>query len=156
MKKRTKIILLAVMVVLLGVTGYLNVVLNSSVKEPVPTQATTMSYFASYRQDREDRREQAILYYKAIAESPSSSKDAVDGANKAREALIARMDTELMVEGLIKGIGFNDCVITMSSKNINVLVDSKVLTEDEVVKIVDVVQEFLGTELKYIKVIPVE
>lgn len=30
MKKRTKIIILAVMVVLLGVTGYLNIALNNS------------------------------------------------------------------------------------------------------------------------------
>ena len=48
MKKRTKFIILGVMVVLLGVTGYLNVMLNNSVKKgDVPTQTTTASYFAS-------------------------------------------------------------------------------------------------------------
>lgn len=155
MKKRTKIIILAVMVVLLGVTGYLNVVLNNSVDE-VPTQTTTTSYFASYRQDRESRRDQELLYYQAIAESPSSTAEAIAAADQARIDLIAQMDKELVVEGLIKGIGFNDCVITMSSANVNVLVDADVLNETEVKQIVAIVQEQLGTELENIKIIPVE
>ncbi len=155
MKKRTKIIILAVMVVLLGVTGYLNVVLNSSTQD-VPTQTTTASYFASYREDRESRRDQELLYYQAIAESPDSSEEAVKNAEAAREALIAQMDKELVVEGLIKGLGFNDCVITMSTSNVNVLVDADTLTETEVAQIVAVIQEQLGTELKNIKIIPVE
>ncbi len=155
MKKRTKIIILAVMVVLLGVTGYLNIALNNSAQD-VPTQTTTASYFASYREDRESRRDQELLYYQAIAESPDSTAEAVQAANEARQALIEQMDTELVVEGLIKGLGFNDCVITMSTSNVNVLVDADTLTEAEVTQIVDVVQEHLGTDLKNIKIIPVE
>lgn len=155
MKKRTKIIILAVMVVLLGVTGYLNVALNNA-SQDVPTQTTTASYFASYREDRESRRDQELLYYQAIAESPDSTPEAVESANAAREALIQQMDTELVVEGVIKGLGFNDCVITLASSNVNVLVDADTLTETEVAQIVDVVQQHLQTDLENIKIIPVE
>lgn len=155
MKKRTKIIILAVMVVLLGVTGYLNVALNNA-SQDVPTQTTTASYFASYREDRESRRDQELLYYQAIAESPDSTPEAVASANAAREALIQQMDTELVVEGVIKGLGFNDCVITLASSNVNVLVDADTLTETEVAQIVDVVQQHLQTDLENIKIIPVE
>ena len=66
------------------------------------------------------------------------------------------MDKELVVEGLIKGLGFNDCVITMSTANVNVLVDAATLTEPEVAQIVAVIQEQLGTDLKNIKIITVE
>ena len=155
MKKRTKIIILAVMVVLLGVTGYLNVALNNA-SQDVPTQTTTASYFASYREDRESRRDQELLYYHAIAESPDSTPEAIQSANAAREALIQQMDTELVVEGVIKGLGFNDCVITLASSNVNVLVDADTLTETEVAQIVDVVQQHLQTDLENIKIIPVE
>ena len=155
MKKRTKIIILAVMVVLLGVTGYLNVALNNA-SQDVPTQTTTASYFASYREDRESRRDQELLYYQAIAESPDSTPEAIQSANAAREALIQQMDTELVVEGIIKGLGFNDCVITLASSNVNVLVDADTLTETEVAQIVDVVQQHLQTDLENIKIIPVE
>ena len=42
MKKRTKIIILSAMVLLLGLTAYLNVVLNNSVSDPgAPTTTTT-------------------------------------------------------------------------------------------------------------------
>lgn len=156
MKKRTKFIILGVMIVLLGVTGYLNVMLNNSVVDDIPTQTTTASYFASYREDRESRRDQELLYYQAIAESESSSAEAIKNADAARHNLIAQMDKELVVEGLIKGLGFNDCVITMSTANVNVLVDAATLTETEVARIVAVVQEQLGTELRNIKIIPVE
>ena len=88
MKKRTKIIILAVMIVLLGVTGYLNIALNNSVSD-TPTSTTTTSYFASYRQYREDRRDQMLLYYQGIAESENSTEEAVANANAAREALRA-------------------------------------------------------------------
>lgn len=155
MKKRTKIIILAVMIVLLGVTGYLNIALNNSVNE-TPTSTTTTSYFAAYRQDREAQRDQMLLYYQAIAESESSTPEAVTNANAAREALIAQMDTELIVEGLIKGLGYNDCVITMTSSNVNVLVDASTLTDNEVAQIVSIIQENLHLDLKNIKIIPVD
>lgn len=156
MKKRTKIIILAVMVVLLGVTGYLNVALNSSAKD-TPTQVTTASYFAAYRQDRESRRDQELLYYQAIAESPSSSAEAIKAADEARMALIKQMDKELVVEGLIKGLGFKDCVITLSSANVNVLVDVAKITDSEAAQIVAIIQEQIsGTPLKNIKIIPVD
>ncbi len=155
MKKRTKIIILAVMIVLLGVTGYLNIALNNSVDE-TPTSTTTTSYFAAYRQDREAQRDQMLLYYQAIAESESSTPEAVTNANAAREALIAQMDTELIVEGLIKGLGYNDCVITMTSSNVNVLVDAATLTDSEVAQIVSIIQENLNLDLKNIKIIPVD
>ena len=57
MKKRTKIIILSLMIVLLGVTGYLNIVLNNSVKN-VNANTTTASYFTSYRNDRSSTRDQ--------------------------------------------------------------------------------------------------
>ena len=64
MKKRTKIIILSVMVVLLGVTGYLNIVLNNSISPTTTT--TTTSYFVSYRNERETNRDQQMLYLDAI------------------------------------------------------------------------------------------
>ena len=41
MKKRTKIIIIAVMVLLLGVTGYLNVMLNKSVTQDKDSTTTS-------------------------------------------------------------------------------------------------------------------
>ncbi|MBR1890267.1 MAG: SpoIIIAH-like family protein [Clostridia bacterium] len=155
MKKRTKIIVLSLMVVLLCVTGYLNIVLNNSAKQ-TSTTVTTTSYFTSYRNDRSSTRDQEILYYDAIIDSESSSEEAVKSAQESKLALIATMEKELAVEGLIKFQGFSDCVISIKDNKVNVVVKCASLTENEVAQISTIVKEQLGTELKNIVIIPAE
>ena len=155
MKKRTKIIILSLMIVLLGVTGYLNIVLNNSVKN-VNANTTTASYFTSYRNDRSSTRDQEILYYDAIIDSASSSQDAIKAAEQAKLDLISTMDKELAVEGLIKALGFSDCVISISDPKVNVVVKCKSLTDNEVAQISTIVKEQLKTNLKNIVIIPAE
>lgn len=155
MKKRTKILILSFMVVLLGVTGYLNIYLNNSVKQ-TNTNVTTTSYFTSYRNDRSSTRDQELLYYDAIIESESSTEAAVKAAQDAKLKLIAMMDKELAVEGLIKAAGFADCVIAISDTKVNVVVKSADLTDNEVAQISTIVTEQLKTKLRNIVVFSAE
>ncbi len=157
MKKRTKIIIIAVMVLLLGVTGYLNVMLNKSVSSNGDdTTTTSSSYFQTYRTDRESTRDQQMLYYDAIITSETSSQEAIQNAENAKLDLIDQMEQELVVEGLIKAKGFADCVITISDSNINAVVKAGELTKSEVAQIVSVIQSELSVGIENIKIIPVE
>lgn len=156
MKKRTKIIIIAVMVLLLGVTGYLNVMLNKSVSNNNDGTTTTSSYFQTYRTDRESTRDQEMLYYDAIIASESSSEEAIKNAEEAKLALIDQMEQELVVEGLIKSKGFADCVVTISDSNVNAVVKAAELTSSEVAQIVSVIQTELSVGIENIKIIPVE
>lgn len=156
MKKRTKIIIIAVMVLLLGVTGYLNVVLNNSVSNSNNNTTTTSSYFQTYRSDRESTRDQEMLYYDAIIANETSSAEAIATAESAKLALIEQMEQELVVEGLIKAKGFEDCVVTISDTDVNAVVKSGELTEAEVAQIVEIIQSQLNISLENIKIIPVE
>lgn len=155
MKKRTKIIILSFMIVLLGATGYLNIVLNNSVKQ-TNTEVATASYFTSYRNDRESTRDQEILYYDAIIDSASSTEAAIAAAEQAKLDLISVMEKELAVEGLVKAQGFEDCVIAIADEKVNVVVKGSSLTENEVAQISTIVKEQLGTQLKNIVIIPAE
>jgi len=155
MKKRTKIIILSFMIVLLGVTGYLNIVLNNSVRETGTNVAST-SYFTSYRNDRESTRDQEILYYDAIIESSSSTEAAIASAEQAKLDLIKSMEKELAVEGLVKAQGFSDCVIAIADTKVNVVVKGTSLTENEVAQITTIVMEQLGTPLRNIIVFSAE
>lgn len=156
MKKRTKIIIIAVMVLLLGVTGYLNVMLNNSISNNNDNTTSTSSYFQTYRSDRESTRDQEMLYYDAIIASESSTAEAIATAESAKLALIEQMEQELVVEGLIKAKGFEDCVVTISDSDVNAVVKSGDLTETEVAQIVEIIQSQLNTSLENIKIIPVE
>ena len=155
MKKRTKIIIIAAMVLLLGVTGYLNIVLNNNIKQPDSTTTTT-SYFTAYRTDRESTRDQEMLYYDAIIGNETSSADAKKSAEDARLSLVTQMEKELVVEGLIKAKGFEDAIVTISGGNVNAIVKASELKANEVAQIVNVIQTQLNIDdIDYIKVIPI-
>lgn len=156
MKKRTKIIIIAAMVLLLGVTGYLNVMLNKSVSKVDDGSTTTSSYFQTYRTDRESTRDQEMLYYDAIIASESSTEEAIKNAENAKLALIEQMEQELVVEGLIKSKGFEDCVVTISDANVNAVVKAAELSSTQVAQIVEIIQSQLATSIENIKIIPVE
>lgn len=156
MKKRTKIIILSAMVLLLGITGYLNVVLNNSIKQDsTPTVTTSSNYFVTYRQDRESNRERELAYYQAIIDSENTSSEETSKAKETMLNLVAQIEKELVVEGLIKGIGFDDCIMTVTPQNINVVVKSNALTENEVAQIVSILQDELSASLENIKIMPV-
>ena len=54
------------------------------------------------------------------------------------------MEDELVMESIIKGLGFSDCAVTITDNNhINVFVNSSELTEDDLTRI------FYALELEY-------
>ena len=71
-------------------------------------------------------------------------------------ALIEQMEKELVTEGIIRGKGFEDDIVTSRSSNVNVFVKSAELTRDEVAQITAVVTEQLGVEIDKIIIIPSE
>ena len=157
MKKRTKIIIITVMVLLLGVTGFLNVMLNNSVSNSNNDNTqTTASYFQTYRSDRESTRDQEMLYYDAIIASETSTEDAIKSAEESKLALIEQMEQELVVEGLIKAKGFEDCVVTISGEIINAVVKASELSSAQVAQIVSILQAQFNVDIDNIKIIPVE
>ncbi|MDD3397557.1 MAG: SpoIIIAH-like family protein [Clostridia bacterium] len=155
LKKRTKIIILTAMVLLLGVTGYLNITLNGKVID-TGGNITAYNYFDSYRTDRGNIRDQAILYYDAIIASQNYSTEAKTVAEQNKIALIEEMNTELSLEYLIKGLGFDDVIVTTSANYINVIIKSGELTAPEVAQVVAVVTDQTDYGLSSIKIIPVD
>ena len=156
MKKRTKIIILSVMILLLGVTGYLNIVLNRQESEQPIVSTTTSSYFAAYRTTRESDRDQKMLTYDAIIASDSYSQEAKVNAENDKRALMNLISQELTVEGLIKAKGFDDCIVTIGDPRVNVIVKCDELDAPQVARIVDVLQGQLKVAIKNIKIMSVE
>lgn len=154
--KKKKIIILSVMVALLLVTGYVNVALNSSLSSSTQTNSTAVSanFYTTYRTEREATRTQEIQFYDSIIASATSSDDAKQEAEDNKMALISLMEKELVTEGIIRGKGFEDAIVTSSNTNVNVFVKSAELTSAEVAQISLVVTEQLGVEIDRIVIIP--
>lgn len=158
LSKKKKIIILTVMIALLLVTGYVNVALNSSLSSGVSqeTSGSTANFYTTYRNEREATRTQEIQFYDSIIASASSTEAAKEEASKNKFNLIAQMEKELVTEGIIRGKGFSDAIVSSSSSNVNVFVQSAELTSAEVAQITSVVTEQLGVEIDKIIIIPSE
>lgn len=159
LSKKKKIIILSAMVALLLVTGFVNVALNSSLPSgATQTNATTTTanFYASYRNERDATRTQEIQFYDSIIASTSSSESAKEEAEANKIALITQMEKELVTEGIIRGKGFEDAIVTSSSNNVNVFVKSAELTSVEVAQITSVVTQQLNVEIDKIVIIPSE
>lgn len=148
MKKRTKIIVLVAMMVLLGVTGYLNLTLNNRI---VDAQGQAVNYFTEYATTREQTRQREFLYYDSIINSQIATTQEKLEAHEKKMEIVANMETELTIEGLIKAKGFDDCVVTYSNSYINVIIKGELLRE-QVAQVVSIVKQQTNAHSDYITI----
>ena len=141
MSKKKKIIVLVSMVALLVLTGCLNYFLNRPKSSEADSNGTTMytDYFTSSRNDREQARNQTVMEYNAIIKSESASAEAKANAEKELAQLVAGMETEQRLETLIKALGYEACLGSVGAQNINVILKSEKLTDQEVAQILDII-----------------
>lgn len=157
LSKKKKFFIIGGFCLLLAVTGALNIILNNKiVKSNAGEAITTGNFFVTYRSDRQETRNQEVLYLDAIISSASSSADAKLAAETKRKEILALMEKELVLEGLIKAKGFDDVIVSTSNANINVIVKSAAMSDDEVAQIVDIIKGQTNYSLDNIKIIPVE
>ena len=154
--KKKKIIILTGMVALLVLTGVLNIVLNNTVGNAtnVSGENTYVDFFTSYRDYRTESREQSLLYYDEIIASASSSAEAKAEAEAAKLELTERMETELVLEGLIRSLGFEDAVVTSTTENLNVIVKCEELTGTQMTQIKEIVVSETGISTLNLRIIP--
>ena len=157
--KKKKIIVLTSMLVLLVLTGFLNITLNNNTQAVVNTSNTetisSESFFNSYRTERDTARNQEYMYYQVILDSANASESAKATAETSLAKLAATKEKELLLEGYIKSKGFEDAVVSFTENFVNVMVSADALSEAEVAQIVQVVQEQTSKSIDNIKIIPV-
>ena len=153
--KRKKIFVLISMVVLLVVTGYLNVALNK-VDNDLPTTTTTANFFTTCRADKIASRNYQLELYDSII-STSTDIDEISVAKAERAKIASRVESELVLEGLIASSGYEDVIVTTTDDSTNVFVKTSVgLNSDEVASILSILTTETGVLASNVKIIPVE
>lgn len=159
LSKKKKIFILTGMVALLVLTGVLNIVLNTTANAPsdsVNAGSEYTDFFTAYRVDRTTSREQSMLYYDEIIKSDQYSAEVKENAQKAKVALAESMETELVLEGLIKSLGFDDAIVTSTTENINVIVKCPELTGTQANQIMQIVMTETERKATNVRIIPTE
>lgn len=157
--KKKKIFILTGMVALLVLTGVLNIVLNTTADvgtKDVNSDVIYTDFFTAYKADRTTSREQSMLYYDEIIKSDQYSAETKAEAQAAKVALTESMETELVLEGLIKALGFDDVVVTSTTENINVIVKCEELTGTQASRIKQIVVTETKAEATNIRIIPTD
>jgi stage III sporulation protein AH len=145
--KKRKLIILGGMVALLIVTAVLNIWLLGGDGDD-PEYLNTAGFFTSYRLERETTRAQEILYLDSIINNESAEFAAAKAtAMQQKLKLISVMETELLLESLIKAKGFDDAVVSIGagSDNINVIVMCDELTLNDTILIYNVIKDEMGS-----------
>ena len=155
LSKKKKIFILVSMVLLLVVTGYLNVALNRE-ESNIETVTTTANFFTTCRADKiASRNYQIEIYDSIIATSTDATEVAQAKASKAEIA--SKMETELVLEGMIAATGYEDVIVTSTEDNMNVFVKtSSGLNSNEVAKILSILTGEAKVLATNVKIIPIE
>ena len=172
---KKKQMLIATLVIMLGVAGYLNYKYDDSAEtkdvlsvkdmESEPSVGDTAMVnalssekkadtFASYRLEREKTRAKV----KEELESSVANKNLSDEARKNAEQRLSELTTasqlETSAEAILKSKGFDDVVVFINGDSVNVTVKSDGLSTTDTAKIIDTVYEL--TKNNNIKIVEVE
>ena len=155
-----KVLVLCCMVALLVVTGVLNYVLNTRIRDEGNdvinngSEDAVATFFSSYRSNRETARAEEFSYLDAIIASESTSAEVKATAEEKQVELLSFIENELVLESLIKAKGYDDAVVTMSTNNLNVIVNKAELTSEEVSKILGIILEETDYTASQVYVVP--
>ena len=155
-----KVIVLCSMVALLVLTGVLNFALNSDWFSSATSDGqltggdSVETFFSTYRTSRETARAEEMSYLEAIIASEISTEEAKAIAETMKQDLLNNIEAELVIESLIKAKGFEDAVVTMSTNNVNVIVNKSELEKEEVAQILNVILEETDYTASEVVVVP--
>ena len=159
MTKTKKVIILVSMAVVLVVAAVLNVTL---LKDGTNTGAsngdTVASFFETSRADRLATRNYEIEQLNSIIDLEGEEHaEARQTALMQKSAIVTAMETELLLETLLKAQGFEDVLVSVSAStdNVNVIVDSDQLNREDTAKIYNIITTETAITPDYVKIIAI-
>ena len=128
---------------------------KTELTEAMNTETTSnRNYFVDYRLSRDKLRAGMV---DRLDEIVSNTQTAVEVRTKAQEEIMKIgniSEKELQIEGLVKSKGFEEALVFMTDTDIKVVVSITELTEQDMVKILDIVKSettFTANNIKIMK-----
>ena len=158
MSNKKKIIIMSSLVLLLAVTAVFNFVFASAV---APTSAdkgvTTANYFTTYRSERTTTRNEELVQLDSVIALYDEGDEKYEAATAMKMEIVSVMEKELVLENMIKSLGFSDAVVSfsMDSDNVNVFINSAELNYDTALSIYNMMKNETGVVAGNIIIMPV-
>ncbi len=157
MTNKKKIIILSSLVFLLAVTAVLNVLLVTNNASADTGAVATANYFTTYRSERTTTRSEELLQLDSVIELYDEGSERYEQAVDLKLQIIEIMEDELVLETMIKSLGFSDAVVSigMDSENVNVFINSDELSTDTALSIYNLLRNEAGVAPTNIIIMPV-
>ena len=159
MSNKKKIIAMTSLVLLLAVTAVLNFVLaNANVSASTNSgSVTTANYFTTYRTERTSTRSEELIQLDSVIALYEVGDEKYEEATEMKLGIVAAMEKELVLENMIKSLGFSDAVVSVSvdSDNVNVFINSSELNYDTALSIYNMLKNETGIVAGNIIIMPV-
>ncbi|MBE7088184.1 MAG: SpoIIIAH-like family protein [Clostridiales bacterium] len=156
MTKTKKIIIMSSLVLLLAVTAILNVVLvnNNNANDDA---VATSNYFTTYRSERTTTRSEELLQLDSVIALYEEGSEKYEEAVDLKLQIVNIMENELVLETMIKSLGFSDAVVSIGSdsSNVNVFINSDELDYDTALAIYNLLKNEAGVDAGNIIIMPV-
>lgn len=160
MSKGKKIALIVSMALVLVVAAVLNVVLLTG-KDNTPANgdnAVQTGFFATSRIDRQTTRDYEIAELNQIlAMEGDEYAEARKNALAKKQSIVNAMETEMLLETLLKAQGFDEVLVTVnaSADNVSVIVDKDELAREDTVRIYNIIATEASISPDYVKILSV-
>ena len=130
--------------------------LSENIKQEVNTtkqvNSVAIQYFTQSRIDRDNMYSQMIDSYEKILSNENISEAQRDIAEKEIANINNRKNAVMISENLIKNKGFEDVIIFVNDKSINVVVRADELKQDQVAQIQNIIQREMKAETENIHI----
>ena len=158
MSNKKKIILMSSLVLLLAVTAVFNFVFaNSSKLTSAEDGVTTANYFTTYRSERTTTRNEEIVQLDSVIALYEAGDEKYEEATEMKMEIVSAMEKELVLENMVKSLGFSDAVVSVSSDsdNVNVFINSAELNYDTALSIYSMMKNETGIVAGNVIIMPV-
>ena len=138
MSSKKKIVLMTSLVLLLAVTAVFNLVFaNANIFTSATNGITTANYFTTYRNERTTTRNEEIIQLDSVIALYEEGDEKYEEATAMKMEIVSAMERELVLENMVKSLGFSDAFVSVSldSDNVNVFINSSELNFDTALSI---------------------
>ncbi len=158
MSNKKKIILMSSLVILLAVTAVFNFIFaNATTTTSANSGVTEANYFTTYRSERTTARNEEIIQLDSVIALYEAGDEKYEEATEMKMDIVAAMEQELVLENMVKSLGFSDTVVSVStdSDNVNVFINSAELNYDTALSIYNMMKNETGIVAGNIIIMPV-
>lgn len=158
MSTKKKIIIMSSLVLLLAITAIFNFVFaTTATSTSADGGVTAANYFTTYRAERTTTRNEEILQLDSVIALYDEGDEKYEAATDMKMEIVAAMEKELVLENMVKSLGFSDAVVSVSadSDNVNVFINSSELNYDTALSIYNMMKNETGAVAGNVIIMPV-